>query len=304
MNTVEHSGKPPWALEITAALSGRRFGLCGFDAVDVQRICGILSTANSLAFAFDESLLQESARICDAMLIKLASLGPEGLRAAATSPAPILVTGSSQALLEGLGTAYCWPRDFMNEPWPDAELLVRLFRLLGPPAGFRAERKPRTDPLVLVADDDPELIALVEVTLRNDGIRCQTADNGLTALRAAREIMPDLMLLDVRMPGIDGFDVLETIRLDPSLQTLPVILLTGCDDPADVRRGSALHADQYITKPVSPNILLNRVKRLLSTHSRSAPRWTRAPSLSGSGGKVIKRWTLDRNSYQGAGEES
>jgi CheY-like chemotaxis protein len=304
MHTVDQSGKPARALEIAAALSGRRFGLCGFDALEVQRICRILCTANSLAFAFDESLLPGSARICDAMLIKLASLGPEGLRAAATSSAPILVTGSSQALLEGAGAAYCWPRDFMNEPWPDAELLVRLFRLLGPPIGSRSEKKPRTDPLVLLADDDPELIALVDVTLRNDGIHCQTADNGLAALRIAREITPDLILLDVRMPGIDGFDVLQTIRLDPGLQTLPVILLTGCDDPADVRRGSALHADQYITKPVSPNILLNRVKRLLSTHTRNAPRWMRALSVSGSAGKVIKLWTLDRNSYQGAGEES
>jgi len=221
---------------------------------------------------------------------------------AATSPAPILVTGSSQELLEGAGAAYCWPRDFMNEPWPDAELLVRLFRLLGPPVGSRADTKPRVDPLVLLADDDPEVIALVEATLRNDGITCRTADNGLTVLRLAREIMPDLILLDVRMPGMSGFEVLETIRRDPGLQSLPVILLTGCDDPADIMRGSELHADQYIAKPVSPNVLLNRVKRLLSTHSRNAPRWTRALSGAGSGRKVMKRWALDRESYAGARE--
>lgn len=296
MNSVEQSVKPAWALEIVATLSGRRFGLCGFNGGEVQRICSTLSGANSLAFAFDESLLPESAGICDALVIKLATLSPEGLRAAAVSPAPILVTGSSQALLEGVGAAYCWPRDFMNEPWQDAELLVRLFRLLGPPARSRADRKTRTDPLVLLADDDQQLIALVDATLRNDGIKCQTADNGLTALRVAREIMPDLILLDVKMPGIDGFEVLQTIRLDPGLQSLPVILLTGCDDPADIRRASELHADQYITKPVSPNLLLNRVKRLLSTHSVASMRWTRAISVAGSGGKVMKRWTLDRAS--------
>jgi CheY-like chemotaxis protein len=306
MNTVEQSGNPARALEITAALSGRRFGLCGFDAGEAQRICKILCSVNSLAFSFDESLLSESARVCDAMLIKLSSLGPEGMRAAATSPAPILVTGSSQALLEGVGAAYCWPRDFMNEPWPEAELLVRMFRLLGSAASSRAAAvgKTRMDPLVLLADDDPELIALVEATLRNDGISCRTADNGLTALRLAREIMPDLILLDVRMPGINGFEVLETIRRDPSLQALPVIMLTGCDDPADIMRGSELHADQYIAKPVSPNVLLNRVKRLLATHSHNAPRWTRSLSGAAAGGKVMKRWALDRNAYLGMQEQA
>jgi CheY-like chemotaxis protein len=302
MDTLEPSGKPARALEIAATLSGHRFGLCGFDAGESQRICQILCGTNSLAFAFDESLLAESARICDAMVIKLASLRPDGLRAAAKSPAPILVTGSSQAMLEGVGGAYCWTRDFMNEPWQEAEILVRLFRLLGSSAGSRTALAgpPRTDPLVLLADDDPELIALVDATLRNDGISCRTADNGLTALRIAREIMPDLILLDVRMPGMNGFEVLETIRRDPGLQSVPVILLTGCDDPADIMRGSELRADQYIAKPVSPNILLNRVKRLLSSHSHSAARWKRALSGVGSNGKVIRRWDLDSNPYQGA----
>jgi DNA-binding response OmpR family regulator len=116
--------------------------------------------------------------------------------------------------------------------------------------------------------------------------------------------MPDLILLDIRMPGINGFEVLETIRRDPGLQTLPVILLTGCDDPADVVRGSELHADQYIAKPVSPNVLLNRVKRLLSTHSRSAARWTRALSGASTGGKAVRRWSLDRDSHAGGLEQT
>jgi CheY-like chemotaxis protein len=300
MDTLELSGKAAQALEIAATLSGHRFGLCGFDAGETERICKILGGANSLAFAFDESLLSESARICDAMVIKLASLRADGLRAAATTPAPILVTGSSQAMLEGVAGAYCWPGDFMNEPWPDAELLVRLFRLLGSPDSRTAlAGMPRKDPLVLLGDDDPELIALVDATLRNDGISCRTADNGLAVLRMAREIMPDLVLLDVQMPGMNGFEVLGTIRRDPGLQTMPVILLTGCDEPADITRGSHLNADQYITKPVSPNILLSRVKKLLSSHSHNTARWTRALSGVGANGKVIRRWELDSKPNRG-----
>jgi CheY-like chemotaxis protein len=245
--------------------------LCGFDVGEAQRISRVLGGVNSLAMPFHERLLGVSARLCDAMLIKLVSISPEGLRAAAASPAPVLVTGPSQALLAGAGAAYCWPRDFMNEPWSEAELLVRLFRLLESPgsSSAAAARESRMEPLVLLADDDPELIALVDTTLRSDGITCRTAEDGLTALRLARELGPDLILLDIRMPKMDGFEVLETIRRDPGLQTLPVVLLTGCDDPTDVVRGSELHADEYLCKPVSPNLLLNRVKRLLSTHARS-----------------------------------
>jgi CheY-like chemotaxis protein len=306
MRTVEQSGKPARALEITAALAGRRFGLCGFDAGEAERISGVLYGARSLAMPFDERLLNESARVCDATLIKLVSMSPEGLRAAAASSGPILVTGPSQALLEGVGAAYRWPRDFLNEPWSEAELLVRLFRLLECPgsSGAAAARESRREPLVLLADDDPELIALVDATLRNDGIACRTAENGLTALRLARELVPDLMVLDVKMPKMDGFEVLETVRRDPGLQTLPVILLTGCDDPTDVMRGSALYADEYLGKPVSPNLLLNRVKRLLSTHARSTRRWTRSLSESAvSGGRIAKPWILTGISYAGAVEQ-
>jgi CheY-like chemotaxis protein len=272
MGRVEQSGKPARAVEITAALAGRRFGLCGFDIGEAQRISRVLCDANSLAMPFHERLLGESARLCDAVLIKLASISPEGLRAAAASPAPVLVTGPSQALLAGAGAAYGWPCDFMNEPWSEAELLVRLFRLLEFPgsSSATAARESRKEPLVLLADDDPELIALVDATLRSGGISCRTADNGLMALRMARQLVPDLILLDISMPGMNGFEVLETVRCDPGLQMLPVILLTGCDDPTDVTRGSELHADEYLRKPVSPNLLLNRVKRLLATHARGA----------------------------------
>ena len=97
-----------------------------------------------------------------------------------------------------------------------------------------------------------------------------------------------------------GFEVLETIRRDPCLQVLPVILLTGCVDPSDVMRGSALRADEYLGKPVSPNLLLNRVKRALSTTANCTQQWARSlPAKAGSGKKVAKRWILTGNSNPG-----
>ncbi len=273
MNSPERYAKPTRAAEITATLAGRRFGLCGFDTGDARRITRVLDGTNSVYMSFDERLLGRSAEVCDAMLIRLAGMSPEGLRAATTSPVPILAICPSKALLEGAAAAHSWSSDFMNEPWSEADLLLRLFRLLTAPSGSArsAPLAHRDEPLVLLADDDPEWIALAGATLRGEGIAWRMAENGLAALRMARELAPNLAVLDVRMPQMDGFEVLEAVRSDPRVQKLPVMLLTGCDEAADVKRGIALKADDYLTKPVKPGVLLNRVKRLLGATLAAAP---------------------------------
>jgi len=271
MNTPERYGRPSRAPEIAAALVGRRFGLCGFDAGDARRITRVLDSTGSVYMSFDERLLGQSAELCDAMLVRLAGMSPEGLRAAVASPVAILVACPSPMLLEGSAAAYSWSSDFMSEPWSEAELVLRLFRLLTSPRTGRAvaARESRAEPLVLLADDDPDWTALAGATLRNKGIAWRTAEDGLTALRLARELVPELVVLDVKMPQMDGFDVLEAIRRDTRLHGLPVMLLTGCDAPSDVKRGVSLHVDDYLTKPVIPSVLLNRAKRLLPSPGSS-----------------------------------
>ena len=265
------------AREIAAALEGRRFGICGYDMEEGQRVTRFLSTHGAIALPIDERLLCDSVRFCDGILFKLGSATPQALQSAATkSTTPILVTGPAVHILRGLGGAYDWPADFMSEPLTEAELVVRLFRLLQPGGrSARARLENRNEPLVLLADDDPALIALVELTLRNDGIASCVAPDGLSALRLAREVRPDLAVLDVRMPVMDGFEVLETLRHDPALQSLPVVLLTGCDSPDDVIQGAKLQADEYLSKPVSPIRLLSRLKRLLARSERNSPGWLR-----------------------------
>ena len=298
MNTEEQSGKPALPLEISAALQGRRIGLCGFDATEARRITTILDRAKAMPVPFHQQLLGDSLRVCDAVALKLLNIGADGLLAAAKSPVPILVIGPSHALLDGTAATYSWPRDFINEPWSDAELLVRLFRMLETPCRCHpaAAQESRMEPLVVLADDDPEMIRLVATVLRSDGITCQVAQNGLDALRLAREIAPDLMLLDVTMPMLDGFEVLSVARCDPALQTLPIILLTSCNDPTDILRGSELRADDYLTKPANPCLVLNRVKRLLSRRSRSTRCWAHSPAKStDSAGMSRRRWTQTGN---------
>jgi len=288
---TEQTGKPAWALEISAALAGRHFGLCGFESAEAERVSRVLRGTNSQTLPLEERLLGQFGGACDAIVVRLAGMSPEGLRAAAASRAPILVAGPSQNLLEGSGSVYSWPRDFMNEYWSDSELLIRLFRLLQSPASFQGvdAGEVRLAPLVLLADDDQELIALADTTLQSHGISCRKAEEGLSALRLARELLPDLMVLDVRMPRLDGFQVLEIIRRDHRLQMLRVILLTGCDDPIDIVRGSEMGANDYVGKPVSPSVLLSRIKRLLTTYVPGVRQWARLSAGDrGSRGRVAQ----------------
>ena len=112
---------------------------------------------------------------------------------------------------------------------------------------------------VLVADDEPHLLRLVKFRIERDGHRVITAGDGETALQLARSERPDLCVLDVMMPKRSGFDVLRELRSDPSLMGVKVIMLTARAQDADVDAGFSLGADDYITKPFSPQELKVRI---------------------------------------------
>jgi len=146
MSTIVQSGKPAGALEITATLARRRIGITGYDVGEAQRISEVLCGAASIPVPFEERVLSEFGQVCDALVIRLASLSPEGLRAAAASPAPVLVTSPGEAVLDRASAAYGWPCDFMIEHWSEAELVLRLFRLLQRPRGPPGTRLANSGP--------------------------------------------------------------------------------------------------------------------------------------------------------------
>jgi len=117
--------------------------------------------------------------------------------------------------------------------------------------------------LVLVADDDEDILLLVTTRLERDGYEVVSAARGDSALELARERRPQLAVLDVGMPGLDGFEVLERIRADELLQGTRVLLLTAKAQESDVRRGYDAGADAYVKKPFSPAELSARVRELL-----------------------------------------
>ena len=117
---------------------------------------------------------------------------------------------------------------------------------------------------VLVADDRPDNVTLLSRYLDYEGYECITASDGLETLNKVRDEMPDLVLLDVNMPHMDGFAVLEEIRRDPAVQHIPVIILTAARlDPSDVQSGLNLGADDYVTKPFDRHELMARIRTKL-----------------------------------------
>ena len=133
--------------------------------------------------------------------------------------------------------------------------------------------------LVLVADDDDDIVRFVEVNLRLEGFEVVTASDGEAALQGAYEMLPDLMLLDVMMPKIDGFEVCQRLRSDPRTKNMSVIMLTAKSLSADKVVGLTAGADDYMIKPFDPVELVARVKSALrrSREMRSINPLTQLP---------------------------
>jgi two-component system alkaline phosphatase synthesis response regulator PhoP len=116
---------------------------------------------------------------------------------------------------------------------------------------------------ILVVDDEPGIVTLARDYLERAGFRVLSAGDGTAGLRLARTERPNLIVLDLMLPGIDGLDVIRALRGDPATRSLPVIMLTARVEEADMLIGLELGADDYITKPFSPRALVARVRAVL-----------------------------------------
>ena len=118
-------------------------------------------------------------------------------------------------------------------------------------------------PTILVVDDEPPILELVRFTLEDEQIRVLEASDGAQALETALAVRPDLILLDVQMPRLDGLEVCRRLRADASLAGTRIVMLTAAGQDADRARGLAAGADEYLTKPFSPLALFTLVRSLL-----------------------------------------
>jgi two-component system, OmpR family, alkaline phosphatase synthesis response regulator PhoP len=116
---------------------------------------------------------------------------------------------------------------------------------------------------ILAVDDEADILELIGYNLSREGYRIDTARTGEEALASIRDRKPDLVILDLMLPGIDGLEVCRRIRNDPSSASISIVMLTAKGEDADIVAGLELGADDYITKPFSPRVLLARIRAVL-----------------------------------------
>jgi len=122
---------------------------------------------------------------------------------------------------------------------------------------------------ILVVDDDTELVELISFNLKQAGHSVGTASNGVDALKKARSLEPDLIVLDVMMPELDGFAVCEILRRDPTTATVPILMLTALSSELGRLAGLGSGASEFVTKPFSPRVLVQRIEDLLQKSSKT-----------------------------------
>jgi len=116
---------------------------------------------------------------------------------------------------------------------------------------------------ILVVDDEEDILELVRFNLSKEGYQAICAETGEKAVEMARSEMPDLIVLDLMLPGMDGLEVTKFLKKDLETEHIPIVMLTAKGEESDVVTGLELGADDYVTKPFSPKILLARVKAVL-----------------------------------------
>jgi DNA-binding response OmpR family regulator len=121
---------------------------------------------------------------------------------------------------------------------------------------------------VLVVEDDQDLAELLDFNLKSAGFSTSTASNGIEALRLARSVLPDLILLDLMLPELDGFAVCEILQRDPATARVPIIMLTALSSELARFTGLECGANDYITKPFSPRKLVSRVGEMIGLRKR------------------------------------
>jgi two-component system, OmpR family, response regulator MprA len=152
------------------------------------------------------------------------------------------------------------------------------------------------EPIMLVVDDERSIVDFIRLGMKNEGFRVEIAQDGPTGLAKARTLHPQVVILDILLPGVDGLNICRQLRADPETADIPIIMLTAKDEVRDRVAGLETGADDYLTKPFSFDELLARVRALLRRQQRafaaSTPRILRFGDLTlNEGSREITRGT-------------
>jgi len=285
---AESMGKAaPVPRHISAALAGKRIGLVGLTAEAADRFSSALAAVEARPVTIDAAE-DPGSRAIEECAVAVVQVRPETWNSPWCLQSPggqagcrRLFTGTRSDLKTLGRSLHERADDFVAEPFQNEEVLMRLARVLArrqptaapamapspapatkPPAAERAEVSAGVDQAeIVIAEADAAVAAVVQKALHNHGMTCRVVDNGRDALRMIRECRPKAAVLDINLPGMDGFDALAAIRAAGS--ALPVMLLAAREQADSALRGFRLGADDYMVKPFHPFELAARLKRVL-----------------------------------------
>jgi DNA-binding response OmpR family regulator len=255
---------------IVRGIEGKRVGLVAFAPEEAERLCSVLESFGALPRLFDANEQPCSGYVldCDAIM---AHVRPETMDSSwfsGDSPAPrrpFVLVGKRGPIMALDPAIQSRASEFLIDGWQPEEALMRLSFALsrsGEAAAGSTAGCSRTGQFrVVIADDDANVTTLVRATLEDYDMECRTAATGVEAFQVISEYRPHAAVLDLNMPGMDGFSVLANVRR--SGLPVSVVLLTARRQEKDVIHGFNLGADDYVMKPFNPIELVVRIRRLI-----------------------------------------
>jgi CheY-like chemotaxis protein len=243
-----------------ARLDGCRVVLAGFGAEAGRGLVMVFQTAGANCRTAAPALVGAAVRSCDLLVVWPAGL-EECRSLLEPVTAPVIAAVSPGNVAEYLPWLRQTSADCIFYPCSETEILTRAVLAVDRRQAHPG-RRPDGRFRILLADDDRSITALLKATLESDRMVCRCVGNGIDALKIAREWEPDLAVLDVNMPGMDGYQTLAALRQER--KAIPVLLLTGCDQESEIMKGLKLGAADYVVKPFNPMEILMRVKRIVS----------------------------------------
>lgn len=162
-------------------------------------------------------------------------------------------------------------------------------------ASYQAQQEKQPPQKVLVIDDEKNIIEFIRLGLRYEGFQVESASDGEQGVTAAQRINPDLIILDIMMPGIDGLEVCRRLRSNPTTRDVPVLMLTAKDDVRDRITGLQTGADDYLTKPFDFEELLARIQAILRRQRRTKSAQDNETSDGENNGQILQFGDLRMN---------
>src|SRR5271165_1736743 len=252
-------------------LAGKTVAVIGFSG-DAAALLGSALAAQYCSFLIlgheEAEFKKGSTSGCDLLMMQARpEWGEPGVLypgSALKTKRPALIMGGRDALSAVALWTHGGPREFIPAPWAVEDAIWRAATLLVRIEASRTRRgKKAGRKLVIIGDADTAASTLLHAVLAQEGIDCHVAENGVNTLALAKAKQADAVMVDVSLPGLDGFQVLAELKRDPAMSNTVTILLTARQAEADVLRGFGLGADDYITKPFSPMEVVARLKRFL-----------------------------------------